>query len=75
MRQGFGIRQGFWMRQCFCIRQGFWMRQCFCIRQGFWMRQCFCIYFAAPIFLCIFLHSCLVCANNLIVANILRFLG
>jgi hypothetical protein len=35
----------------------------------------FCICFAAPIFLCIFLHSYLVCANNLIGANILRFLG
>jgi hypothetical protein len=29
----------------------------------------FCIYFAVPIFLYIFLHSYLVCANNLIGAN------
>jgi hypothetical protein len=43
--------------------------------KGFWMRQYFCIYFAAPIFLCIFLHSYLVFANNLIGANILRLLG
>jgi hypothetical protein len=35
----------------------------------------FCIYFAAPIFLYIFLHFYLVFANNLIGANVLRFLG
>ncbi len=33
----------------------------------------FCIYFAAPIFLYIFLHSYLVCAKNSVGANILRF--
>ncbi len=30
----------------------------------------FCVYFSTPIFLCIFLHSYLVCANNLIGANV-----
>ncbi len=84
MRQVFSIRQRFWMRQVFSIRQRFWMHQIFSIRQRFWVRQCFCIrrvfqgapmfciYFAAPIFLYIFLHSYLVCDNNLTDANVLR---
>ncbi len=70
-----GGRLVFPVRQHFCRRKHFSMRQVFSIRQRFWMRQCFCIYFAAPIFLCIFLHSYLVCANNSIGADILRLLG
>jgi hypothetical protein len=35
----------------------------------------FCIYFAVPIFLYIFLHSYLVCANNLTGSNVLRLVG
>jgi hypothetical protein len=38
-------------------------------------RQYFCVYFAAPILLYIFLHFCLVCANNLVGADILELLG
>ncbi len=78
IRQVFSIRQRFWIRQVCSIRQRFWMHQVFTIRQRFWRRQCFwmsqcfCIYFAEPIFLCIFLHSYLVCANNLIGTDILR---
>jgi hypothetical protein len=33
------------------------------------------IFFSACLYLCIFLHSYLVCANNLIGANVLRFIG
>ena len=51
------------------------IRQVFGIRQVFTRRLYFCIYFAAPIFLCIFLHFCLVCAKNLIGADILELLG
>jgi len=35
----------------------------------------FCIYFVAPIFVCIFLHSYSISANNLIGANILGLSG
>jgi hypothetical protein len=73
--QTLSIRQRFWMRQTFNICQRFWMRQAFRIRQRFWMRQTLCIYFAVPIFLRIFLHFYLICANNLIGANVLRLLG
>ncbi len=69
MRQCFWIRRVFWMRQCFWIRRVFWMRQCFWIRRVFWTRQCF-VYFTALTFLYIFLRSYLVCANNLIGANV-----
>jgi hypothetical protein len=50
----------------------FTIRQVFSIRQVFARRQYFCVYFAAPIFLYIFLHFCLVCANNLNGADILE---
>jgi hypothetical protein len=81
MRQVLSIRQVFTRRQVFTIRLRFGMPQVFGIhqvftrRQCFWMRQCFCIYFAAPLFLYIFLHLYLVCANNLTGADILELLG
>jgi hypothetical protein len=71
MRQVLTIRQRFWMRQVFTIRQRFWMRQVFAIHQRFEGANVFgyanvFVYtvFAAPIFLYIFLHSYLICANN-----------
>jgi hypothetical protein len=59
--------QGFWMCQCFCMRQGFWMRQCFCMRQSFEYANVF-VYICGRLNFCVFyLHSYLVCANNLLV--------
>jgi hypothetical protein len=74
IRQVFGIRLIFWMRQVFTIRLIFWMSQVFTIRQVFTRRQCFYLFFSA-IFLYIFLHSYLVCADNLTGADILELLG
>jgi hypothetical protein len=67
----FSIRLIFGMRQVFTIRQVFSIRLIFGMRQVFTRRRYF-VYFAAPIFLYIFLHFCLVCADNLIGANILE---
>jgi hypothetical protein len=73
MRQGFGIRQRFWMRQVYNIRQRFWIRQVFSIRQ---LDALIFLYIVCGAhILYIFLHSYLVCANNIIGANILRFVG
>jgi hypothetical protein len=57
------------------VRLLFLLRQVFTVRQRFSWRQCFCIYFAAAIFLYLHLHFYLVCANNLIGADILELIG
>ncbi len=63
------------MSQVFAILRVFRLRQVSTIRQVFLAGAEFLYIFLALKFLYIFLHSYLVCANNLIGTNVLRLLG
>jgi hypothetical protein len=62
----FSMRQYFSMRQCFCMRQYFTMRQCFVCAKVLACANVF-VHFLWRLYFCVFyLHSYLVCANNLL---------